>query len=84
MVRFWQQAEDLRKNPEISCARAGFQNRAVVFFGWLTLRQGVAAVSEKSGVVIQVIVLDDARAGIDVDKVEDLQLAESLLSRQRH
>lgn len=85
LVRFWQQAEDLRKKPLKLVARVlGFKTVLSYFFGWLTLRQGVAAVSEKSGVVIQVIVLDDARAGIDVDKVEDLQLAESLLSRQRH
>lgn len=83
LVRFWQQAEDLRKNPVKLIARVlGFKTVLLYFFGLLTLQQGVAAVSEKSGVTIEVIELDDARAGIDVDKVEDLQLAESLLSQQ--
>lgn len=83
LVRFWQQAEDLRKNPVKLIARVlGFKTVLSYFFGFLTLRQGVAAVSERSGVTIQVLVLNDARAGIDVDKVEDLELAESLLSQQ--
>ena len=51
-------------------------------FGLLTLQQALEAVAEKSGVKIQVIMLDDPRAGIDVDKVEDLMLAESILSQK--
>lgn len=84
LVRFWQQAEDLRKNPVKLIARVlGFKTVLSYCFGLLTLQQGVAAVSEKSGVAIQVLVLSDACAGIDVDKVADLQLAESLLSQQQ-
>ena len=83
-MRFWQQAEDLRKNPVKLIARVlGFKTVLSYCFGLLTLQQGVAAVSEKSGVAIQVLVLSDACAGIDVDKVADLQLAESLLSQQQ-
>ena len=40
------------------------------------------ALAEKSGVQIKAVMLPDARAGIDVDKVEDLRLAESLVNQK--
>lgn len=83
LVGFWRQAEDLRKRPWRLIGKVlGFKAVFLYLFGLLTSQQGLAAVSEKSGVNIQVIMLDDARAGVDVDKVEDLMLAESMLSQQ--
>lgn len=83
LVRFWRQAEDLRKQPWRLIARVlGFKAVLFYVFGFLTLQQALKAVSEKSGVKIQVIMLDDPRAGIDVDKVADLLLAESILNPQ--
>ena len=80
LVNFWRQAEDLRKKPWKLIARVlGFRTVVAYLFGILTLQQGLAAVSEKSGVTIRAIELDDPCAGIDVDKVADLQLVESLL-----
>ncbi|QOJ24544.1 MAG: NTP transferase domain-containing protein [Gammaproteobacteria bacterium] len=83
LVRFWRQAEDLRKRPwQLIGKVLGYKAVFLYMFGLLTSQQGLATVSEKSGVNIHVIMLDDARAGIDVDKVKDLMLAESLLSRR--
>ncbi len=48
--------------------------------GLLTLEQALRKVSEKSDVNIQAVMLPDPRAGVDVDKVEDLLLAESILA----
>ncbi|PXW90827.1 MobA-like NTP transferase protein [Nitrosomonas sp. Nm84] len=80
LVGFWQQAEDLRKRPWRLIGQVlGFKMVLSYLFGLLTLQQALAAVSEKSGVNIQAVVLDDPRAGVDVDKVEDLVLAESIL-----
>lgn len=83
LVGFWRQAEDLRKRPWRLIGKVlGFKAVFLYIFGLLTSQQGLSAVSEKSGVNIQAIMLDDARAGIDVDKVDDLLLAESILSRE--
>lgn len=83
LVRFWRQAEDLRKRPWRLIAQVlGFKMVLSYLFGFLTLQQGLQAVSEKSGVKIQGIMLDDPRAGVDVDKIEDLVLAESILKRK--
>jgi GTP:adenosylcobinamide-phosphate guanylyltransferase len=83
LVGFWRQAEDLRKRPWQLIAKVlGFKTVLAYLCGFLTLQQALAAVSEKSGVKIQAVILDDPRAGVDVDKVEDLELAESILSQQ--
>lgn len=84
LVQFWRQAEDLRKKPWQLIARVlGFKTVFAYLLGILTRDQGVAAVSQKSGVNIQTIELDDPRAGVDVDKVEDLQLAEAILKNEK-
>ena len=83
LVRFWRQAEDLRKRPWRLIGKVlGLKTVFFYLIGQLTSQQGLAAVSEKSGVNIRLVILDDARAGIDVDKVQDLMLAESILSRE--
>jgi len=85
LIRFWRQAEDLRKRPWRLIAQVlGFKMVLSYLFGFLTLQKGLQAVSEKSGVKIQGIMLDDPRAGVDVDKVEDLVLAESILKKKPH
>lgn len=85
LVGFWRQAEDLRKRPwQLIAQVLGFRMVLSYLFGFLTLQQALDAVSEKSGVKIQAIMLDDPRAGIDVDKIEDLVLAESILNRKPH
>ncbi|MBL8499350.1 MAG: nucleotidyltransferase family protein [Nitrosomonas sp.] len=83
LVGFWQQAEDLRKRPWRLIGQVlGFKAVVLYVFGLLTSQRALAAVSEKSGVNIQLVMLDDPRAGIDVDKVADLMLAEAILSRE--
>jgi GTP:adenosylcobinamide-phosphate guanylyltransferase len=84
LVRFWRQVEDLRKHPwKIIKQVLGFRMVLSYLFGLLTLQQALEAISEKSGVKIQAIMLDDPRAGIDVDKIEDLALAEAILNRKQ-
>ncbi|PSJ18611.1 nucleotidyltransferase family protein [Nitrosomonas supralitoralis] len=80
VVEFWRKAEDLRKRPWRLIAQVlGFRTVLSYLLGSLTMHQALAALSDKSGVTIQAIMLDDPRAGIDVDKIEDLVLAESIL-----
>ncbi len=82
LVGFWRQVEALRKRPwqivtKILSVRIIFS----YLFGALTLKAGVNAVSEKAGVNIQPVILPFPRAGVDVDTVVDLQLAESVLTQ---
>lgn len=85
LIRFWRQAEDLRKHPWRLVAQVlGFRAALAYLFGFLTLQKALTSVSEKSGVKIQVIMLEDPQAGFDVDKVEDLVLAESIINRKPH
>ncbi len=82
LVGFWRQAEDLRKRPwKLIAQILGFRLVLSYLFGRLTLEHALRSVSAKSGVNIQPIILTDARAGVDVDKVADLQLAETILTR---
>lgn len=83
LVGFWRQAEELRKHPwRLIRQVLGFKMVLSYLFGLLTLQQALTAASEKSGVKIQAIRLDDPRAGVDVDKVEDLVLAESIINKK--
>jgi hypothetical protein len=50
-------------------------------FGFLTLEQALSSVSQKTGIHVQAIMLPFPQAGIDVDKVEDLMLAETILAK---
>ncbi len=85
LVTFWQQAEALRKRPWRLIAQVlGFSTVLSYLFGSLTVQQGLDAISKKAGILIRIVTLDDPRAGVDVDKTEDLQLAESILSDQHY
>lgn len=84
LVGFWQQAENLRKKPwKLVAHLLGFKTVGLYLLGLLTTQSALAAISKKSGVNIQLVMIDDARAGIDVDKVEDLELAESMLCQNK-
>lgn len=82
LVHFWRQVEDLRKKPWQLIAQ--IVSPAVVLsyvFGRLSLEHALDILATKSGVRVKTIVLPDPRAGIDVDKVEDLLLAESIVNK---
>lgn len=84
LVGFWKQVENLRKKPwKLVAHLLGFKTVGLYLLGLLTVQSALAAISKKSGVNIQLIMLDDARAGIDVDKVEDFELAELILDQNR-
>ncbi|SET25539.1 GTP:adenosylcobinamide-phosphate guanylyltransferase [Nitrosomonas marina] len=82
LVGFWRSVEDLRKQPWRLIAR--FVEPGIVLsylFRRLSLNQALHALAVKSGVCVTPIMLPDARAGIDVDNIEDLLLAESILNK---
>lgn len=81
LVTRWRQAEDLRKRPWRLIAQIlGPWIVLRYLFGFLTLEQALNAFSSKTGINIKAIKLPFPQAGIDVDKVEDLLLAETVLA----
>ncbi|MCB1950300.1 nucleotidyltransferase family protein [Nitrosomonas sp.] len=82
LIEFWRSVEDLRKYPWRLIAH--FVGPSIVLsylFRRLSLDQALNTLAAKSGVRVEPIILQDARAGIDVDTVEDLLLAESILNK---
>ncbi|WP_083566086.1 nucleotidyltransferase family protein [Nitrosovibrio sp. Nv17] len=81
LVAFWQQAEDLRKQPWRLIAQV-FGLRMVLSYvlGRLTLGKALHRVSARTGIRVQPVFLPYPQAGIDVDKVEDMRLATSVLA----
>jgi CTP:molybdopterin cytidylyltransferase MocA len=81
LVSFWQRAEDLRKRPVRLIAETfGFLPVFYYLLGLLTIDRGLKAVADKTGIKVRPVFLPYPEAGVDVDKVEDMLLAESVLS----
>lgn len=82
LVHFWRQVEDLRKKPWRLMAQIVSPGLVLSYvFGRLSLAHALDTLAAKSGVRVKTILLPDPRAGIDVDKVEDLMLAESIVNK---
>ena len=82
LVSFWQRAEDLRKRPWLLISRTfGFMTVLSYLLGILTVDKGLKAVLAKTGIRVRPVFLPYPQAGVDVDKVEDMLLVESVLAR---
>jgi GTP:adenosylcobinamide-phosphate guanylyltransferase len=81
LVTFWQQAERLRKRPWQLVNRVlGWRAVWAYLLGYLTLDRALQNISDKTGIRLQPVILPFPEAGIDVDKVDDLLLVESILA----
>jgi GTP:adenosylcobinamide-phosphate guanylyltransferase len=83
LVSFWQRAEELRKRPWKLIAQV-FGPVTVLFYllGALTISRGLKTVAARTGIRVFPVFLPYPQAGIDVDKVADLLLVESILAQQ--
>jgi GTP:adenosylcobinamide-phosphate guanylyltransferase len=83
LVSFWQRAEELRKRPWQLIGQV-FGPVTVLFYvlGLLTIDRGLKTVAARTGINVSVVFLPYPQAGIDVDKVADLLLVESILAEQ--
>ncbi|MEE8255064.1 MAG: nucleotidyltransferase family protein [Nitrosomonadaceae bacterium] len=80
LVSFWRRAEDLRKHPwRLVGEILGPMAILLYLLRISTLNQALNAVSAKAGVRSQAVIMPYAQAGVDVDKVEDIVLVESVL-----
>ena len=58
----------------------GFATVLYYLLGLLTIDRGLEAVAARSGVNVRPLLLPYQQAGVDVDKIEDMLLAEAVLS----
>ncbi len=81
VAAFWRKAEGFRKEPWRLAAVFGAVTLARFMAGRLPLDAALAAISKATGARIHAVIVTDGRAGIDVDKLEDLALVEQLLAK---
>lgn len=85
IVSIWRQAEAMRKRPWRLIAQIlGPWTVLKYLLGRLTLEQAFNAVSVKTSIQAKAIILPFPEAGVDVDKVDDLLLAESILANNKN
>jgi GTP:adenosylcobinamide-phosphate guanylyltransferase len=78
-VAFWKNVEQHRKHPVRIARILGPGTLLRFLFGRLTLEGAMRQLSSRSGAEVRAVLLSHGRAAIDVDKPEDLALAERLL-----
>lgn len=77
---FWQRAERHRKRPWKLALRFGLRTLALFALRRLDLDAALARASRVIGARIEAVVLEDASAAVDVDRLDDLALATRLLA----
>ncbi len=82
-VRFWRRVEQNRKRPWRIALAFGILPLIRVLLGRASLREAFALAGRRLGIVAEPVLLSDARAAVDVDKPEDLVLAERILAEDR-
>lgn len=78
-VAFWGELERHRKRPWRLFAAVGPLSALLALAGFLTLDQGLARLSARTGARSAAVRMPFADAAIDVDKPQDLDLAERIL-----
>lgn len=80
---FWRQAEADRKHPWRIARRFGFMALILYLLRRLSLEDALGGLSEATGCRIGHVKVGFARAAVDVDSIEDQQLAEQVLSQDK-
>ncbi len=83
-VRFWQQIERERKRPWRIVKAFGFGRLATYLGGMLSLTKAMEQASQLMDAQVEAVRIPFAEAAIDVDKPEDLVLAEEILARREN
>jgi hypothetical protein len=82
-VTFWRRVEEQRKHPLKIVKSLGFWAVLRYLLGRLTLDEGLERMSALMHARAGVVWMPDPEAAVDVDKLDDWTLAESILVRQR-
>ncbi len=80
VATFWQRLEQHRKNPMRMALQLGLSTLLAYRFGRLTLNAALERLGRRTGCALGAVLLEDARAAVDVDRPGDLALVEPLLS----
>jgi len=80
---FWRKVEKERKKPLRIIKIMGWMTVLRYLLGQLTLDQALNRLSQRMGLRAGVVRMPFAEAAIDVDKVEDLRLVESILAERQ-
>ena len=80
---FWRKVEKERKKPLRIIKVMGWMAVIRYLLGRLSLEQALAGLSQRMGLQVGVVRMPFAEAAIDVDKVEDLLLVESILAERQ-
>lgn len=78
-LAFWKDLEALRKKPWRIAQKLGFRFLIGYWLRWYTLNQALGYLSELSGCHAAYVLVNSARAAVDVDSVADRDLAEKIL-----
>ena len=81
-ARFWIEAERHRKNPAKLIGLLGAWPSFKFLMRLMTLDEAVARLSSRLGLALAVTRMSSPEAGVDVDKLVDLELAEAILARR--
>ena len=81
--QFWRRLESDRKWPWKMARKLGWGTLLRYLAGRLALDDAVGVLSERAQCAIGYILLDDARAAVDVDSVSDWRLANHILGAAR-
>ncbi|MBW2520075.1 MAG: MobA-like NTP transferase domain containing protein, partial [Deltaproteobacteria bacterium] len=81
-ANFWRNVEKGRKTPLRIIIIMGWLTVLRYILGRLTLDQALRQLSRRMQLKVGVVKLPYAEAGIDVDKVEDFRLVESILKKK--
>jgi len=81
-VTFWRRVEEQRKHPLKIVKSLGFWAVLRYLLGRLTLKEGLARMSDLMHARAGVVWMSDPKAAVDVDKIADWTLAEKILMRQ--
>lgn len=82
-IRFWQTAQDFRKDPLKLAKTVGLGLGIKYASGRLSLAGAFAAVSKKLQITAEPVLLPFAEAAIDVDKPADLALVEDIIAARK-
>lgn len=81
---FWRQVENERKKPLRVVKVMGWSAILRYIFGQLTLNYALSQLSQRMHLKVGVVDMPFAEAAVDVDKVDDWLLVESLLAERAH
>jgi GTP:adenosylcobinamide-phosphate guanylyltransferase len=82
-VAFWRRVEQERKRPWRLVRAFGWRPLLAYLLGRLTLDDAMARASHVIGARLAAVVMPYPEAAIDVDKLADLELVETILARRR-